>query len=127
MKITNAFQEILDENLHINQIKIWEDKGSEFYNRSMKSWLQDNNIEMYSIHNEGKSVVAEKIIRELKTKIYKHMISISKNLYTVMIRLSNQHFSQISAHVISSMFNKRPALIKRPPYKGGCLIGDCLI
>ena len=92
MKITNAFQEILDENLHINQIKIWEDKGSEFYNRSMKSWLQDNNIEMYSIHNEGKSVVAEKIIRELKTKIYKHMISISKNLYTVMIRLSNQHF-----------------------------------
>ena len=92
MKITNAFQEILDENLHINQIKIWEDKGSEFYNRSMKSWLQDNNIEMYSIHNEGKAVVAEKIIRELKTKIYKHMISISKNLYTVMIRLSNQHF-----------------------------------
>ena len=83
---------MLDENLHINQIKIWEDKGSEFYNRSMKSWLQDNNIEMYSIHNEGKSVVAEKIIRELKTKIYKHMISISKNLYTVMIRLSNQHF-----------------------------------
>ena len=85
MKITNAFQEILDENLHINQIKIWEDKGSEFYNRSMKSWIQDNNLEMYSIHNEGKSVVTEKIIRELKTKIYKHMISISKNVYTVMI------------------------------------------
>ena len=85
MKITNAFQEILDENLHINQIKIWEDKGSEFYNRSMKSWIQDNNLEMYSIHNEGKSVVAEKIFRELKTKIYKHMISISKNVYTKMI------------------------------------------
>ena len=85
MKITNAFQEILDENLHINQIKIWEDKGSEFYNRSMKSWIQDNNLEMYSIHNEGKSVVTEKIIRELKTKIYKHMISVSKNVYTVMI------------------------------------------
>ena len=83
---------MLDENLHINQIKIWEDKGSEFYNRSMKSWLQDNNIEMYSIHNEGKSVVAGKIIRELKTKIYKHMISISKNVYTIMIQLSTQHF-----------------------------------
>ena len=30
--------------------KIWVNKGSEFYNRSMKSWLQDNNIEMYSTH-----------------------------------------------------------------------------
>ena len=37
----------------------------------MKSWLQDNNIEMYSIHNEGKSVVAERFIRTLKNKIYK--------------------------------------------------------
>ena len=37
---------------------------------------------MYSIHNEGKSVVAERFIRTLKTKIYKYMTSISKNVYT---------------------------------------------
>ena len=36
---------------------------------------------MYSIHNEGKFVIAEKLIRTLKTKIYKHMTAISKNLY----------------------------------------------
>ena len=36
---------------------------------------------MYSIHNEGKSVVAERFIKTLKTKIYKYMISISKNVY----------------------------------------------
>ena len=36
---------------------------------------------MYSIHNERKSVVAEKFIRFLKTKIYKYMTSISKNVY----------------------------------------------
>ena len=47
----------------------------------MKSWLQDNNIEMYSIHSEGKSVVAERFIRTLKIEIYKHMTSISKNVY----------------------------------------------
>ena len=35
--------------------KIWVDKGSEFYNYSMKSWLEKNNIEMYSTHNQGKS------------------------------------------------------------------------
>ena len=36
---------------------------------------------MYSIHNEGKSAVAERLIRTLKTKIYKYMTAISKNLY----------------------------------------------
>ena len=55
--ITNAFQEVLDESGHkLN--KIWLDKDSEVYNRSMKSSLKDNNIEMYSTHNEGKSAVA---------------------------------------------------------------------
>ena len=47
----------------------------------MKPWLQDKNMEMHSIHNEGKSVVAEKFIRTLKNNIYKYMISISKNVY----------------------------------------------
>ena len=41
-------------SLIANQTKIWVDKDSEFYNRSMKSWIQDNDIEMYSTHNEGK-------------------------------------------------------------------------
>ena len=61
--------------------KIWVDKASEFYNRSVKSWLQDNDIEMYSAHNEGKSVVAERFIRTLKNKTYKYMTSLSKNVH----------------------------------------------
>ena len=36
---------------------------------------------MYSIHNQGKSVVAERFIRTLKTKIYKYMTLVSKNVY----------------------------------------------
>ena len=47
----------------------------------MKSWLQDNGIKMYSAHNEGKSVVAERFIRNLKSKIYKYLTSVSKNVY----------------------------------------------
>ena len=47
----------------------------------MKSCLEKNAIEMYSTHNEGKSVVAERFIRTLKKKIYKCMSSISKNVY----------------------------------------------
>ena len=60
--------------------KIWVDKGSEFYNNYLKKWLKDNDTEMYSIHNEGKSVVAERFIRTLKNKIYKYMASVLKNL-----------------------------------------------
>ena len=61
--------------------KIWVNKGSEFYYRSMKSWLKDNGIEMYSTHNEGKSVIAERFVRTLKIKIYKCLTSVSKNVY----------------------------------------------
>ena len=50
--------------------KIWVYKGSESYNSHFKKRLKDNDIEMYSIHSEGKSVIAERFIRTLKTKIY---------------------------------------------------------
>ena len=79
--ITNAFQKILKESNWRKPNKTWVDKGSEFYNSSSKKQLKDNDTEMYSIHNEGKSVVAERFIRTLKTKIYKYMTSISKNVY----------------------------------------------
>ena len=74
--IANAFQSILD-NSKRKPNKVWVDQGSEFY----KTWLKGNNIEMYSTHNEGKSVVAERFIRNLKNKIYKHMTVIPKNVY----------------------------------------------
>ena len=50
--------------------------GSELCDTSMKSFLQENNIEIYSIHNKGKFVVAELFIWTLKTKINKNMTSI---------------------------------------------------
>ena len=80
VSIVNAFQSLLDDSKR-KPNKIWVDKGSEFYNRSMKSWLQNNDIVMYSIHNERKSVVAERFIKTLKNKIYKYMTSVSKKVY----------------------------------------------
>ena len=70
--ITEDYQEILDESNRKSN-KICVSKGSKFYNRSMKSCLQDNHIETHSTHNEGKSVVAERFVRTLKIKIYKYM------------------------------------------------------
>ena len=78
--ITIAFQKNLKESKRkLN--KIWVDKGSEFYDRSVKSWLEKNDIEMYSAHNEGKSIATEVLIRSLKNEIYKYMTTISKNVY----------------------------------------------
>ena len=80
VSIVTAFQSILKQS-NRKPSKIWVDKGSEFFNASFKKWLQDNDIVMYSTNKEGKSVVAERFIRTLKSKIYKHMTSISKNVY----------------------------------------------
>ena len=59
---------------------VFSKKGSEFCNSSFKC-LKDNDIEMYSTHNEGISVAAERFIRTLNNKIHKHMTAVSKNVY----------------------------------------------
>ena len=78
--IINAFQSILD-NSKRKANKIWIDQDSEFYDNFFKKMLEDNHIKMYSTYNEGKSAVAERFIRTLKNKIYKHMTAVSKNVY----------------------------------------------
>ena len=77
---TNAFQKILDES-NCKPNKIYVDKGSKFCNRSMKSSLQDNDIEMYSKYNEEKSVAAKTFIGILKNKLYKQTIWVSKKMF----------------------------------------------
>ena len=80
ISILNAFDKIIKQyNRKPN--KIWVDQGGEFYNNIFKKWLSDNDIIMYSMYNEGKSVVAERFIRTLKSKLYKHMRAIRKNVY----------------------------------------------
>ena len=60
---------------------MWVDQGREFYNHVFKKWLSSNDIIMYSTFNEGKSVVAERFIRTLKNKLYKHLRATGKNVY----------------------------------------------
>ena len=79
--IANALQKILNNNLKRKPSKIWVDQDSEFQNNSSKKMLQENRIEMYSTHNEWKSVIAGRFIKTLKNKIYKHITDISKNVY----------------------------------------------
>ena len=74
ISIVNVFQKIISEGKKTN--KIWVDQEGEFYNTLFKRFLKINNIEMYSTYNEGKSVVAERFIRTLKNKIFKHMTAV---------------------------------------------------
>ena len=80
LSIVNVFQKILKQSAR-KPHKIWVEKGSEFYNSHLKKWLKYSNIEMYSTHSEGKSVVAKRFIRTIKNKIHKCVTSISKNVY----------------------------------------------
>ena len=80
ISIVNAFQIILKES-NRKPNKIWVDKGSKFYNSSFTKWLKDNDIEMYSTNNEGKSAIAERFTGTLENKMHKYMTSISKNVY----------------------------------------------
>ena len=80
MNVTNGFNKIIKQSGRKPK-KIWVDQGSEFYNHVFKRCLSGNNITMYSTYNEGKSVVAERFIRTLKNKLYKHMTTTGKNVY----------------------------------------------
>ena len=79
-------------------------KGVQFYNRSMKSWLEKNSIKMHSTYNEWKSIIAERFIRALKNKIYKHMISISQNVCIDKLYDIVYHKFKISDIVIISKY-----------------------
>ena len=80
ISITNAFNKIIKQS-NRKPNKIWVDQGGEFYNHVFKKWLSSNDIIMCPTFNEGKSVAAERFIRTLKNKLYKHMTATGKNVY----------------------------------------------
>ena len=80
ISIVNAFNKIIKQS-NRKPNKIWVDQGGEFYNNVFEKWLSDNDIVMYSTHNEGKSVVAERFIRTLKNKLFKYMTATGKKVY----------------------------------------------
>ena len=64
--------------------KWWVDQGKEFYNSLKQKWIDDNDILVYSTHNEGTSVVAERFMRTLKGKIYKKWQLMIKKFISVI-------------------------------------------
>ena len=111
ISVTNGFNKIIKQS-NRKPNKIWVDQGRESYNNVFKKWLSDNNIIMYSTYNEGKSVVAERFIRTLKSKLHKHMAAIGKKIYydvldDVVNIYNNAKHSTIKMKPIDVKDNKR--------------------
>ena len=109
--IVNEFQNVLNSSKR-KPNKIRGDQDSKFNNYSFKKWLKDNDIEMYSPFNNGRSVVAERFIRTLNNKIYKDMTAVSKNVYfDVLDDIVNEYNNTV--HEIIKM---KPIDIKSDSY-----------
>ena len=77
--------------------------------------MQDNDIEIYSTHNEGKSVVGERFIRTLKNKIYRYMTCISK--YVDIDKLAD--IVNEYNNIYHSTIKMKPANVKSSVYIDG--------
>ena len=86
ISIVNAFQKIISKGRKANKIPV-VDQGPEFYNKLFKRFLKINNIEMYSKYNKIKFVVAERLIRTLRNKIFKQMTAVSKNIFLMRLMI----------------------------------------
>ena len=111
INVVNALNKIIKQS-NRKPNKIWVDQGGEFYNNVFKKWLSDNGIIMHSTYNEGKSVVAERFIRTLKNKLFKHMTASGKNVYydvldDVANKYNNTKDSTIKMKPIDVRDNKR--------------------
>ena len=78
--VLNALVEIvIESNLKPNKLSV--DERRELYNKLIQGCLDNNYILMYSTHNEGKSVIVERFIKTLKTKIYKKVTASENKSY----------------------------------------------
>ena len=68
--VLNDFIEIVKKS-NRKPNKLWVDQRRQLYNKLIIKWLDSNDISMYSTNNEGNSVIAERFIKTLKSKIIK--------------------------------------------------------
>ena len=129
ISIVNAFNKIIKQSER-KPNKIWVDQGGEFYNNVFEKWLSDNDIIMYSTYNGGKSVAAERFIRTLKNKLYKHMTATGKNVYydvldDVVNKYNNTKHSTITMKPIDVADNNKRVYIDEHSEKGSRFkVGD---
>ena len=89
--ITAAFADIIKKYKRKPEY-LWVDKGSEFYNKTFKEWLLQNDIELYSTFNAGKAVIIERFHKTLKSKMYKQFTIQNNTIwYNIIDKLVDEY------------------------------------
>ena len=87
---TQAFKDIFKKGNHSSYL--WTDRGTEFYNASMRRLLKSKNIQLYSTHNEPKAMIAERFIRTLRKKIESnYILTGSRVWYDILPQLIHEY------------------------------------
>ena len=105
--ITKAFDYIIEGSAR-KPSRLWVDKVTEFYNQTFKKYLEQNNIQMYNTHNEGKSVVVERFNRTIKTRIWKYFSANSTTRYFDILPALLQQYNH-SVHRSTGMTPHDPS------------------
>ena len=101
--VLNAFIEIVIES-NRKPNKFWVNQGREFYNKLMQEWLDNNGTLIYSTRDLFKSIIAERFIKTLKSKIYKKMIDNDSKSYLPYLNKLVDQYNNTYHHSINKKF-----------------------
>ena len=107
-EVAEAFQNLFSNNKP--PAKLWTDKGTEFYNASMKKVLQKYNVLLYSTENEEKSSVAERWNRTMKTNMWKYFTANNTRTYIDVLQKLVDKYNNTYHHSIKS----KPSDARKP-------------
>jgi hypothetical protein len=103
--VLEAFKSIIEKS-HRKPLKLWVDSGSEFYNTQFLKYLKDNEIDIYSVYNEGHNPVIERFNRTLKTEMWRRFTEEQTERWAGMI-----------PDLLKWYNNKKHSTIKMTPYE----------
>ena len=98
--VLNTFIEIANES-NRKPNKLWVDQGRDFYNKFMQEWLDNNDILIYSTHNEDKSVIAKMFVKTLKSKIYRNMTANDSKSYLIYLNKLIDQYNNAYHHSVN--------------------------
>lgn len=118
-EIIEAFENLFNER---KPNKLWTDQGSEFMNNNFKKYLDDRNITLYHVYNEGKAAVIERFNRTIGEMIQKHMTATNSNKYIDILQnlidnYNSKYHSTIKMSPIdASKFENKDIVLKNYGY-----------
>ena len=104
--ITDAFKEIVKTSGRRTE-KLWVDQGTECYNRVFRGWLDENDVETYSVYNEGKAVVVERFNRTMKERMRRYFsVNITNRYYDMLDTLISSYNAKYHRSITEKEQNK---------------------